>query len=626
MELMVSIAILVMITSTLFNILAWLFSEWEKWKEQLNLRSEVIWMVEVLTNHIKNWEEIKIIDSELNNKNFNWLLIKNANWKYKDSLFTIIKPLEEELTERELPTFPWEKNYFLWITDDNLFVDIEYSSDFWLIISNPWSWQILQIKNWGAPTVLLWWGTSDLFTPTGLYLWTEHLYISDTYANKIYRISRTNLAKTGQNARNIELKLFAWSWSWNTMWFQDWSLWASKLNKPKWLTIANQRLYIVDSGNNAVRSISLIETDAEIDTYIWNWKKWLTEDDYIHEKFLLNNPTDIEFDDENQMLLLSDTNNNRIIAFWPKEWDNEYEKPYTIAWLWIKKDDKQGAWGLAYSFDKSKINNVDNYETVLNQKEIWKAWFSWDYSLANMAQLHHPTWIKSLWKNAFVFSDSWNNLIREVVTYDFWQCNITNPRTWDVEQKLNCEIKLKDWSNLIRTVIWNSTEIKLWNFNWNTVFKSLKAPVWANDEWVLWELKTARLNVPMWIEYWNWSIYFTDNIISTGSSPLFSKLNTASWITASFSWTLLFNEDFKIKTLDIDKINIWKIEDFISTSPINLLLFENKTNIENINPNENKSQSLIKLYLRAVSYLKEWEPIETEIETSISPRKIIPKY
>jgi len=623
---MVSIAILVMITSTLFNILAWLFSEWEKWKEQLNLRSEVIWMVEVLTNHIKNWEEIKIIDSELNNKNFNWLLIKNANWKYKDSLFTIIKPLEEELTERELPTFPWEKNYFLWITDDNLFVDIEYSSDFWLIISNPWSWQILQIKNWGAPTVLLWWGTSDLFTPTGLYLWTEHLYISDTYANKIYRISRTNLAKTGQNARNIELKLFAWSWSWNTMWFQDWSLWASKLNKPKWLTIANQRLYIVDSGNNAVRSISLIETDAEIDTYIWNWKKWLTEDDYIHEKFLLNNPTDIEFDDENQMLLLSDTNNNRIIAFWPKEWDNEYEKPYTIAWLWIKKDDKQGAWGLAYSFDKSKINNVDNYETVLNQKEIWKAWFSWDYSLANMAQLHHPTWIKSLWKNAFVFSDSWNNLIREVVTYDFWQCNITNPRTWDVEQKLNCEIKLKDWSNLIRTVIWNSTEIKLWNFNWNTVFKSLKAPVWANDEWVLWELKTARLNVPMWIEYWNWSIYFTDNIISTGSSPLFSKLNTASWITASFSWTLLFNEDFKIKTLDIDKINIWKIEDFISTSPINLLLFENKTNIENINPNENKSQSLIKLYLRAVSYLKEWEPIETEIETSISPRKIIPKY
>lgn len=612
MELMVSIAILVLITSSVFSILTGLFSDWKRSKEQLKLRSEIVWILETITNYVKNWEEITIIKSEINQRNFNWLLIKNTNSKYKDSLFTIIKPIKSELSERELPVFPWENNYFLWITDDNLFVDVEYSTDLWTIISDPWNWNIWQIKNW-VKTKLLWWESSVLFTPTGLFLSKNNLYISDTYKNTIYYISKIDLIAKKESW----LKRLVWHKKISSMWFLDWKLILSKLNKPKWITLdSNWNLYIADSWNNAIRIINL--SDWEMKTYVWNWEKWINEDDSFHEEFLLNNPTDIEFDSANNLLLVSDTNNNRIIAFWPPKWKWAFLKPYTIAGRWIKsKDIIWDIWENISTINNTKIENPDKYKEIINTKKLSKWWFSWDFSLAKSAQLHHPTWIKSLWKWAFIFSDSWNNLVRLVWTSNFWQCETTNNATFTKEEKEKCKITLKDWDNLIKTIIWNATEIKLWNFNWKDILKNVKAPIWWNKDW---KVKFAKLNIPMGIEYWDWKIYFIDNLISTELSDLFWKLNIVSWDDLSF------NSDLKIKSLNIDKIIIWKIDDFISTSPINLLLFENKTN--NIYPNndENKSQSLIKLYLRTVSFVEKWEPIETEIETSISPRKIIQKY
>lgn len=559
-ELLVTISILGIISWYIFFTIANLFEEWEKNKAEIKMHSESSSIINMISDHIYNSDEIQIIKSSAindtwNKNGFYWLLIKTLWNKDCSSLFSLVKPLSRNLTKNEIPIYPSNKNYFVWITNLNLFSDIEYDNKNKMIIySDPWNSSINFIQ-WNNTWILIWWDNSILNTPTWLYLSENHLFISDANNNIVFSIERDIIMNSDLFKRNNSLKIIAWK-KWIS-WFSDGDLWLNTLNKPMWITFYDWNLYIVDSWNNSIRVLSL--DWLNLSTYIWSWQSWISEDNSFPKDFLLNSPTDIDYSAENNLLFLTDTNNNRIVSFWPISWDFSHRKPFTIAWIWKLANfnlDKN-SW---IFFDKNK----DNKKNIINENLIWKPWFSWDNSLATSAQFNHPTWIKVLNKSTLIVSDSWNNLIRKIYAPNYWQW-------W--------QLLIANNENLIESIIWNK----------------------------------IKLDIPTWITILDNSIIIIAN-------------NYYWWNTNNTNWKLLKYEDWNLTILNesyfsyinIDKIFINNVDDFVWLIPIDFMMFS-KTN----DSNSLENSSMIKLSLWFIRYINNDNPITTNINTSISQRKIL---
>ena len=183
-EVITSISILVFMTAYVLNIVWWLVEQWNKWKIYVDLWSEVSSLLSVVSNYIYHADDLEVLSSKIKIKwssTLDGLLIKNSGDKLNTSLFTIVKPFSRELINRELPLYPWENNHFVWITDINLFADLEFykksASESALIYSDPWSSSINFILQDWTEWVLIWGKGEDnpLNTPTWLHLTTNNL-------------------------------------------------------------------------------------------------------------------------------------------------------------------------------------------------------------------------------------------------------------------------------------------------------------------------------------------------------------------------------------------------------------------------------------------------------------------
>jgi len=610
MEIMVSIVILWIISSSVFSIFNTLIIWWKKDKMKIEMNSEIVNAVASVKKYIKQADELKILNSNIHNKNIlwnilNWILIKNKTQNINSSLFTLIKPLKTRLSWDFWEKTIWDENFHLWIIDLNLFSDIAKD---WndLYYSDPWNWYIWK-KTWSSETKISWFeiGSTNtrekkFLTPTWILVWSwsnANIYFSDTYQNLIFYVPKNNF-------NNQNVKILAWNFwihtdknTWKKTdfvisWFKDWIFWKNTLNHPKWLALYNNHLYIADSWNNVIRILDLINNNLE--TYIWNWESWISEDWVFPSEFLLNNPSDIDIKTDNNwfwMLLISDTDNNRIVAAWPFTWNNSYYKPFTIAWVWKTEMKNLADWFFNLT-DKFVWNNK---EIIKLEKNIWYQWFWWDFFLANNAILNHPTWIKFFWTWWFIFSDSWNNLIRKVSVWDFWN--------WK---------SLFDNQNRIETIIWNSSEILISSKedNWSMDFKiSTSAP--ESKNWT-WSSKNAFLDNPMWLSF-SWSdILFTDLFLT--KKRLYWKINSCDWECLNWSWNVNFIREKAFNALNIDKISITNLWDFISKTPLDVMQFIEKNT-------EIWWQQMISIYLKFINYLK-WDKNSIDIRTSVENRKI----
>lgn len=613
MEIMVSIAILWIISSSVFSVFSYLIYDWKKDQTKIEMNAEIVDSVAMIKKYIKEADELKILDSELWDWNIlwqklNWILIKNTNEEIKSSLFTLIKPLETELSWDFWEKTVWDQNFHLWITDLNLFSDIV---KFWdkIIFSDPWNWNIWKMdSDWNNSEILFWWNNSPFLTPSWLFLWTNFLFISDTYQNLIFAVEISDFSKDNLSERNNSLKIISWKkWekidenTWEKSdyvisWFKDWSLWINTLNHPKWLSSYNNKLYVADSWNNAIRVIDL--STFYIETFIWNWLAWISEDWVFHQEFLLNNPSDIDIRSDIWMILISDTDNNRIVASWPFSWNNSYSKPFTITWVWKSEIKNYSDW--FFNKNDDFIWSLD--DVVKAEENVWWMWFWWDFFLANNSILNHPTWIKFFWTWWFIFSDSWNNLIRKVSVWNYWQW-------WYLSLFKN--------ENIIETIIWNSSEIliKEWEVdeNWNK-FMDIKVSISAPKSWnQSWTWKTALLDNPMWI-YFSWSnILFND--LEIYEKRLYWKINFCWWDCLNWNWLVSFLREKAFSGLNLDKISITNLWDFISKTPLDIMQFTEKTF-------DNWSQKIISIYLKFIDYLKVDDDVFVDIKTSVSNRKI----
>jgi len=599
MEVMVSIAILWIISSAVFTIISTLFYDWKKDKAKIEMNAEIVDSVAMVKKYIKEWEELKILDSKLWEKNilwnqYNWILVKNKNSELKSSLFTLIKPLETKLSWDFWEKTVWDKNFHLWITELNLFSDIAKDwSD--LYFTDPWNWFVWKKDiSWTLSKISSFqynWKDLNFLTPTWLLVWNTNIYFSDTYRDLIFYVPKSDFS-------NDKVKILAWKiWikinqdTWEKKyyvisWYQDWSFWRNTLNHPKWLALYDNYLYFADSWNNAIRVINL--QNWNIETFIWNWKAWMSEDWVFHQEFLLNNPTDIDIRDDIWMLLISDTNNNRIVASWPFSWNNSYSKPFTISWVWKKEFKNLANW--VFNLDDKFVWSNDF--VIEEEENVWLNWFWWDFFLANNAILNHPTWIKFFWTWWFIFSDSWNNLIRKVSIWDFW--NWSNNSLFDNQ-------------NRIETIIWNASEvlIKKWE-DWNMDIKlSTSAPKSWNKSWT-WKL--ALLDNPMWISF-SWSdILFTD--LQLFKKKLYWKINLCDWDCLNWVWNVDFLFPKSFNALNLDKISITNLWDFISKTPIALMQFVGK----NFNSWKEK---VVSVYLKFIDYLRVDDEVFVDIKTSV---------
>ena len=619
MEIMVSIAILWIISSAVVSVFTWLIYDWKKDKAKIMMNAEIVDSIAIVKKYIKEWDELKILDSNILDKNvlwnrLNWILVKNKNTEInsinKSSLFTLIKPLETELSWDFWEKTVWDKNFHLWITDLNLFSDIAKDSDWSLYYSDPWNWFIWKDKS-GTKTKISWFNYDseklNFLTPTWILVWGTNIYFSDTYRNLIFYVPKDNFTNDG-------VKILAWKiWQkidediWEKSyyvisWFKNWSSWRNVLNHPKWLALYDNKLYFADSWNNVIRVIDL-QNNANIETFIWNWEAWMSEDWVFHSEFLLNNPSDIDVRWDIWMLLISDTDNNRIVASWPFSWNNSYSKPFTIAGVWKTEFKNLSDWffNLNDKFVWKDISEVKK-NIIESEKNVWWMWFWWDFFLANNAILNHPTWIKFFWTWWFIFSDSGNNLIRKVSVWDLWQW-------WN--------LKLSKNINRIETIVWNASEvlIKEWEDDWNWwKFMDIKVSTSAPESknWT-WSSKNAFLDNPMWLSF-SWSdILFTDLKIS--KKRLYWKINICNSECLNWSWNVLFLKEKAFNALNIDKISITNLWDFISKTPLDVMQFTEKRL-------SNWTKKIISIYLKFINYLKTEDKIFIDVKTSVENRKI----
>lgn len=600
MELMVSIAILWIISSAVFTVISTLFYDWKKDKMRIEMNAEIVDSVAMVEKYIKEASELKILDSNVWDWNIlwnklNWILVKNKNSDIKSSLFTLIKPLQKDLSWDFWEKTVWDKNFHLWITELNLFSDISKDSNGNLYYSDPWNWFVWKKdSSWVLSKISSFqydWKELKFLTPTWLLIWNTNIYFSDTYRNLIFYVPKTHFA-------NDKVKILVWkiwekinqdTWvksNYVISWYQDWSSWIATLNHPKWLALSDNKLYFADSWNNVIRFIDLSTNNVE--TFIWNWKAWISEDWVFHQEYLLNNPTDIDIRDDIWIILISDTNNNRIVATWPASWNNSYSKPFTIAWVWKREFKNLSSW--FFNLDDKFVWSKD--EVIKEEKNIWKMWFWWDFFLANNAILNHPTWVKFFWTWWFIFSDSWNNLIRKVSIWDFWD--------WATKT-------LFDNQNRIETIIWNSSEVLIKKWSWSLM--DIKISTAAPKSWnKSWSWKLAFLDNPMWMSF-SWSdILFTD--LQIFKKKLYWKINLCNWDCLNWNWDVNFLKEKAFNALNLDKISITNLWDFISKTPLDLMQFTEK----NFN---NWTQKIISIYLKFIDFLKNDDGISVDIRTSV---------
>ena len=598
MEIMVSIAILWIISAGVFSVLWELMTSWKLDKSKIEMNSEIVDAVASVKNYLKNWDEIKILKSNIYKDNilwekFNWVLIKNKknNWE-KKSLFTLIKPLETSLSGDFWEKTIWDKNYHLWITDLNLFSDLQKD---WnnLYFTDPWNWLVWKCDlDFTDCSQISWWWSWKFLTPTWIAINSNNLYFSDTYQNLIFRVPKNDFSndKVENIAWKIWTKINPDTWeesNYVISWFKDWNFWRNTLNHPKWLVIYDWYLYFADSWNNAVRVVNL--TNYNIETYIWTWDAWIVEDWVFPWDFLLNNPTGLAIRWDIWMLLISDTDNNRIVAVWPFSWNNSYYKPFTIAWIWKKDERILTDW--FFWWKDEFVWSLD--DVIEKERNVWEMWFWWDFLLANNAILNHPTWIKFYWSWWFVFADSWNNLIRKV---QIWKFSEDDTKT------------LFSNFNRIETIIWNAWEILIYEdetWSWTDIKMSTSAPQAWNWTWFT---KEAMLDNPMWIAF-SWSdILFTD--LQLSKKNLYWKINYCSWDCFNWSWNVVFMKEKAFTALNIDKISITNLDDFISKNSLDVMQFIERRYDE---------LKLISFYLKFVDFVK-WKKVDVDIRTSVENR------
>jgi len=615
MEIMVSIAILWIISSAALSVFTSLIYEWKKDKTKIEMNAEIVDSIAIVKKYIKESDELKILDSEIRSwdllsqnilwKKLNWILIKNKDLEKNDeerkSLFTLIKPLDINLSWDFWVKSAWKESFHLWITDLNLFSDVV---KFWdkIVYSDPWNWNIW--VSWDFwERILFWWNNSPFLTPTWLLITNDNLFISDTYQNLIFAVKISDFNSPDLLTRNSSLRVIAWKqWvtSWISSssknneiisWFQDWNLWINTLNHPKWFALFDNKLYFADSWNNAVRVLDL--STLNVESFIWNWKPWISEDWVFHQEFLLNSPSDIDINWDIWMVIVSDTNNNRIIASWPFSWKNSYSKPFTISWVWKTELKNFSDW--FFNLDDKFI--WSNSEIINEEKNVWWMWFWWDFFLSNNAILNHPTWVKFYSNWGFIFSDSWNNLIRKVSIWDFWNW-------WN--------LSLFDNNNHIETIIWNTSEVlvKEWenaDWSWDIRFSTSAPKSWNKS----WDSKSSFLDNPMWLSF-SWSdILFSD--LEIYKKRLYWKVNLCDWDCLKWKWDLTFLINKAFNALSVDKISITNLWDFISKTPLDIMQFTEKS----LN---NWSKKLISIYLKFIDYLKGDDNVFIDIKTSVEIR------
>lgn len=570
-EIIIAISILSLMSWVTYYSVTSIIEQWIESKTKIEIEWEINSLLALIISYIEKSDYFFIVPSSFwmekeNDIKFSSLILQNKIDSDSKNLFTIIKPIKSELNEKEKPVFPNWFKYNIWIGGFNLFNDLFFDNkDNKIFYSNAWQWTIefFNLENWTTWMLVSW-----LKNPSGIIAIENNIIFADNWDNTIKSFEKNAIW-------SINPEIIAWT-SWKT-WF-EWNF----LNWPNWISEWKWYLYIVDSGNNAIKVLDLKTKKLEILIA----KKESSNDHFVD--ISLNSPSDIEYFSTwwKSMIILSDTNNNRIIWCSLKS-PNKINKCYVIAW-----EKKQ------------------------------KSWFSWDFWLAKWAEMNRPTWISIATSKTMYISDSWNNLIRKIYA-PFSNSDLLSGQ------------------NLIKTVVWNSN-IKTLSFwqDWlpdtiDDVKESLSAPKWwylatniIFDKWstkeVLVDNTNALLNTPTWIslidstpifiDSVNWamriwvfdfvqehSIIYKQKAISDEKINKYLPIEPWKIITIIRDW---------IRSINADNIQMSKIDDYISKDALNTMVFDIKT-IDN---------PLIKIKLSIIDYIRYWKPITTDLETSFTLR------
>ncbi|MCD5382967.1 prepilin-type N-terminal cleavage/methylation domain-containing protein [Candidatus Gracilibacteria bacterium] len=598
MEIMVSIAILGIISAGVFSVLGELMTSGKLDKSKIEMNSEIVDAVASVKNYLKNGDEIKILKSNIYKDNilgekFNGVLIKNKkNNGEKKSLFTLIKPLETSLSGDFGEKTIGDKNYHLGITDLNLFSDLQKDGNN-LYFTDPGNGLVWKCDlDFTDCSQISGWGSGKFLTPTGIAINSNNLYFSDTYQNLIFRVPKNDFSndKVENIAGKIGTKInpdTGEESNYVISGFKDGNFGRNTLNHPKGLVIYDGYLYFADSGNNAVRVVNL--TNYNIETYIGTGDAGIVEDGVFPGDFLLNNPTGLAIRGDIGMLLISDTDNNRIVAVGPFSGNNSYYKPFTIAGIG-KKDERI----LTDGFFGGKDEFVGSLDDVIEkERNVGEMGFGGDFLLANNAILNHPTGIKFYGSGGFVFADSGNNLIRKV---QIWKFSEDDTKT------------LFSNFNRIETIIGNAGEILIYEDETGSgtdIKMSTSAPQAGNGTGFT---KEAMLDNPMGIAFSGSDILFTD--LQLSKKNLYGKINYCSGDCFNGSGNVVFMKEKAFTALNIDKISITNLDDFISKNSLDVMQFIERRYDE---------LKLISFYLKFVDFVK-GKKVDVDIRTSVENR------
>lgn len=326
--------------------------------------------------------------------------------------------------------------------------------------------------------------------------------------------------------------------------------------------------------------------DSSDNIVVWKWVFWDKFEDWLSWTWVyLNSPTGLAYDSTNNVLFISDSLNNRVLAY--DTWNGEIyklldERDWLLEPTWLYYNDTQKALYIANSW-KGEILKYNSKQESSNS-DLTLSWVT--QNNVNKVEIEFLTWTINLTnpdsKDDFNFSSisEWvNNVVKinwNKLKYYF--VNNLNPES----SQADC-ISWNEWNYVVNSsdvpILCSATETWTWqlvnlknvDFNDEKIIVSDILPLLSNTWSYYVNLKLYNWNNELYNNYFPYFTNWDDDLFTKGDNTLEvykSWLAYPSWIW--ISWTIRYNEflDLWYDDLNFDKNYDYKLETPVSSLDI----------------------------------------------------------
>ncbi len=376
------------------------------------------------------------------------------------------------------------------LATDNIWINylkFEYSSDWWTLWNNIWTWTNTSPYNWNITSIPSWANYKLRVTAYDM-VWNS--LSAESWVFSIDKVAPTVPSNTLTYPSNAWIKLKWWS-NVNILW-NSWSITDTWWLVDKPITL----YYSIDGWNNYIQIATNLANNW---TYNWTVPAWLNNSNLKIKLEALDNVWNKSSD-------VSD-NNFEVDSTLPI---------INISYAWL---------GWSTPQTNNYINNSwFDISAVINDTNL--SWWNVYYSLYNQTAWNYFNWTIFTWS-----TENWNLLWTS--TWAIYNLSSIVASGSSIINWNYYKLKLKAsdvvWNSLTTsqiTYIWDiiSPTINITNSSWSYFSWSINISWTSSDSWA-W-ISSVKISIKKWASYWNWTTWVgTEQILATNTSNNYANWN-----------------------------------------------------------------------------------------------------